>query len=458
MNETIGGRTVIDWSTPNRNTGNWTQCDATHKETRLLDTTQYPDGPVSMSLAAGDAASPANVTTYQGHLQIDNQPVTLDLTGPSDAPSTAGTQYVTATATAGPSGDSIVCAVDGGSPQSYPGATAAVPVSGIGQHSVSCHAQNNALDQYGNPYVTSTRTLSMTIRQPTAAAVWLPKLLNAPKCTTDKVRVRTTTWSVPVNGSRPKRRSRPRTRTVTRTVRHCHVRIVRRKVVTWKVEKRHGRRVRVRHVRWVSVALSPQSVNATTVSTPYGASTLVTGWLGTTNSTPLAGRTVTILAAADNGNNAFIPATTAITGADGSWAVHLPAGPSRLVEATYPGSTTEEPTTSAPVTIKVPTVVYLHLNRRRARWGRTITITGQLMGGWVPPSGELVVLRIGWHGGSTEIGHLYTDGLGRFSTRYRFLRGTGTEHYAIWAQSVQESDYPYTPSASAHLPITVSSG
>jgi hypothetical protein len=206
----------------------------------------------------------------------------------------------------------------------------------------------------------------------------------------------------------------------------------------------------------VSVALAPQGVNVTTVSTPYGSSTLLTGWLGTTDKTALAGKTVTILAAADNGQNAYGPVMTVTTDANGAWAVRLPAGPSRLVEAAYGGSTTEEPTSSAPVRIKVPTVVHLQLNHRRTRWGETITITGQLLGGWVPPSGELVVLRIGWHGGSTEIGHLYTDGLGRFSTRYRFLRGTGTEHYAIWAQSVQESDYPYTASASAHVPITVS--
>lgn len=88
-----------------------------------IDTTQYANGPLSLTLSASDAASPANVSSPSTTLKVDNAPVTVSLTGPADAPSTAGTQYVTATA--GPSGVSaIYCSLDGGAMTEHPGASA----------------------------------------------------------------------------------------------------------------------------------------------------------------------------------------------------------------------------------------------------------------------------------------------------------------------------------------------
>jgi len=83
-------------------------------------------------------------------VNIDNTPVSLTLSGPTDAPSTAGVQYVTATATAGPSGiQGISCSVDGAPAQFYNGASAQIPVSGIGAHSIRCAADDNAVDASG---------------------------------------------------------------------------------------------------------------------------------------------------------------------------------------------------------------------------------------------------------------------------------------------------------------------
>jgi hypothetical protein len=48
-----------------------------------------------------------------------------------------------------------------------------------------------------------------------------------------------------------------------------------------------------------------------------------------------------------------------------------------------------------------------------------------------------------------------TDASGRFHATYTFLRGNGTEHYWIWAESARESDYPFVPSTSRRVPITV---
>jgi hypothetical protein len=167
---------------------------------------------------------------------------------------------------------------------------------------------------------------------------------------------------------------------------------------------------------------------------------------------------VEILAAPDNGSGAFVPVGATLTNSDGSWFAPLPAGPSRVVEAVFPGSPTLEPASSNQMTVTVPADLQLHIHPGRIRWGGRIRISGRLLGGYIPPSGELVLLRIGWPGGSTEIGHVVTDASGRFRATYTFLRGNGTEHYWVWAQSARESDYPFAPGASDRIPITVTQG
>lgn len=52
------------------------------------------------------------------------------------------------------------------------------------------------------------------------------------------------------------------------------------------------------------------------------------------------------MTAPDNGQGKFALAQAVTTGADGRWSARLPPGPSRLVEAVYPGSPTNEPATS----------------------------------------------------------------------------------------------------------------
>jgi hypothetical protein len=114
-----------------------------------------------------------------------------------------------------------------------------------------------------------------------------------------------------------------------------------------------------------------------------------------------------------------------------------------------------EPAVSAPARVIVPASVALRVRPGATHWGGQITITGSLKGGYIPPAGELVVLWIGWPGGSTEIGHLYTSLNGRFSSKYTFLRGNGTETYRLWAETARESDYPYASGRSHSASVTV---
>jgi hypothetical protein len=209
------------------------------------------------------------------------------------------------------------------------------------------------------------------------------------------------------------------------------------------------------HWKVIRSVVLPHAVQRTTVRVRRGGAATISGWVGTIDGNALGAQPVRILTAPDNGSQQFTQAAVATTAPDGTWSAQLPTGPSRLVIASYDGSSTVEPASSAPVRVVVPASVALHLSSTRARWGGRIRITGQVQGGYVPPSGELVVLWIGWRGGSTEIGHLYTRADGSFGSTYTFLRGTGTEAYRLWAATVRESDYPYAPGRSRSVAVTV---
>ncbi|MGA2014772.1 MAG: hypothetical protein ABSH51_30185, partial [Solirubrobacteraceae bacterium] len=242
MSEIINGTSAPGPSDATPNTHSWTQCPSPETMAATIDTTEYPNGPLSLTLSASDAASPANVASPATTLQVDNAPVTVSLTGPADAPSTAGTQYVTATATAGPSGVSaIYCSLDGGAITRYSGASAEIPVSGIGSHQVSCYAQNSAIAPSGALASSPTETFDMTIRQPTTAAISFSSIADALRCHTATVKVRVPGKARTVTRHGKKILIPGRPHVVKRHVTRCRPRMARRK--TTVIEKRHGKLV-----------------------------------------------------------------------------------------------------------------------------------------------------------------------------------------------------------------------
>ena len=245
-----------------------------------------------------------------------------------------------------------------------------------------------------------------------------------------------------VHGHKQRVRIPAETRTVT--VVHCHARIVRRRVRIngqWRVRR---------------VVLLPHTIRVSTKTIRHGARTTISGWLGTDGGNALGGQRVVIQTAPTTAGSGFRTAAVSTTAGDGSWSAVVPAGPSRLVRALYGGTTTVEPSTSTTATIVVPASVSLSVAPHQTHWGDTIELSGRLRGGYVPPSGELVVLWVGWPGGSTEIGHLYAGRDGRFRSTYTFLRGNGTETYRLWATTARESDYPFASARSRATAVRVS--
>jgi hypothetical protein len=432
---------VAATSSSGQNSSVWHQCSAPGVD-QSVNTTQYGQGTVPLTLNATDAANVP--VTYSRTVNVDNQAPTISLSGPTDAPSTAGTEYVTATATAGPSGVAgIFCSLDNAPRQQYSASSIRVPVQGIGIHHLSCFSENNARDAAGNAASSPTATWTLSIRAPAVTTVSFARVANALRCASRHERVRIPAhWVTATYKGHPVPVELPaQTRRVK--VVHCHARIVRRRV------RIHG------HWHAVNAVVLPHAVSLSTIRVRPGAGAAISGWVGTADGNAVAGQPVQILTAPDDGSQQFTQAAVATTGTDGSWSAQLPSGPSRLVVAQYGGSGTVEPAMSTAAHIMVPASVSLRVRPRRAHWGGRISIVGRLRGGYVPPAGELVVLWVGWAGGSTEIGHLYARTDGRFTGRYTFLRGNGTETYKLWAETARESDYPYAPGSSRRVSVTV---
>src|SRR5206468_12122781 len=125
-------------------------------------------------------------------------------------------------------------------------------------------------------------------------------------------------------------------------VTRCQPRTVRRRTVVFVRRRRHGHVVRVKRIKIVRVVVPPRVIARTSRRVRFGRSTTVNGYLGTAAGIAIAGHTVRVLTAPDNGGNQFTQAAVVTTAANGTWTAKLPRGPSRIVEAVYDGDPTTE--------------------------------------------------------------------------------------------------------------------
>lgn len=460
MQAIIDGQAIQGPNDAAPNQHSWTQCPTPVTMPLTIDTTKYPDGPMSLTLSARDAASPANISSPTQTLAVDNQPVGLSLSGPSDAPSSAGTQYVSATATAGPSQVAgIACSQDGSPYQWHPGPSAQVPVTGLGEHQLACYAQNNAVDPYGNPARSSAQSWSLKIGEPTVMGIAFTRVVDALRCRRIPERVRLPARWITVHRHHKLIHLRRRAHSKTVKVTRCHPRTALKQVTVWKTVTRHGKSVHVKRTRLVRVVLLPHAVNYTTRRVPHGHATTVDGWLGTSSGTALPGQTIAVLTAPDNGQGRFTVAATVTTAANGGWQAKLAPGPSRLIEAFYGGAPTLEGAVSSQVRLIVPARVKLiNVSPRRVAWSTTVRIVGQLEGGYLPAGGALVRMRIGQGAGYSTYGvQEHVTGNGRFATTYTFGAGDPNLRRRFWFQlaSLPIGNYPYAPAASNRINVTV---
>jgi len=437
----------------------WHQCAASGLST-TVHTGQFPNGAASLTLRGSDAAQLATPDAfYTKTIYTDNQVPSLSFAGPSDASAVAGTQFVTVNGAAGPSGVSeISCSLDGGSFQAYAQASVQVPVSGVGIHHLTCGASNNARDAAGQVASSAPQTWTLSIREPTVGVLSFSRLVNALRCHRVTVRVSRPGRVVLVHRGHKVVAVHRRGHSRFERVERCQPRVVLRRVTTVVTVRRHHKLVQVKRTRIVRVVLVPRVVGARVKRVPYGHGAAVGGWLGTAAGAGLGGQPVQVLTAPDNGLNQFTPLAVVTTAPNGFWSARLPAGPSRLVIAAYHGGALTEPDFSGLVRVVVPAKVRLISVTRRVPWGGTVRIVGQLEGGYLPPGGALVRLRIGQGSRPFTYGvHEHVEGDGVFSTTYTFGAGDPAVHESFWFQiaSLPTGNYPYAPAQSPRRYVLV---
>jgi hypothetical protein len=440
LSASLDGQSIPGTSSP-VNQAAWHQCNAAAVD-QNIQTGSYGQGPLSLTLDAVDAAGvPASVTKT---VYVDNSAPTVAISGPQDAPITAGVQYLTVAATAGPSGVAgISCSLDGAPAQWQAGATESIPVRGLGDHVLKCSSADNARDGSGNAGWSPPATRDVTIRQPTVTDVSFHRIAGALRCARVRERIHVPAqygW-VHVHHRKVRVRIPAQNRTVIRV--RCHPHYVK-------------HRVRI-HGRWrvVRTPVLPRVVRSGVRRVAFGARTTIHGWLGTTQGNALAGQTVQILAAPNNGQGAFAPESVATTAANGTWSARLPAGPSRIIKAVYSGGGTVEPSAGQALVV-VPASIQLRIRPRHAHWGGKLAITGRVRGGFLPAAGEAVILSVFFAGREHDFAHVSVSGNGRFRYIYTFLPGNGDASYPFSAETVRESDYAFAPGRSRREIVHVS--
>ena len=275
---------------------------------------------------------------------------------------------------------------------------------------------------------------------------------------------------------------------LTKIVDPLHRRIVHEQVRVgwhWATVRRHHRLVRVKrggHMKtirvvkyiehcttkrvhtskhgWVKrrVCRAPRVHVTKTLVVAYGHKVTLAGLYTTASGAPLASQPVQIFAAPNNQSAAFKPVAVVMSGANGSWTATLPPGPSRIIRAVTAGTATILPSSGQVTTIVPAKVKLLRIWPRRVPWGGTVHLAGQLVGGYLPPDGALVRLRIGYGSAHLTYGiREHVSGNGRFTTTYTFGLGDPSALQTFWFQiaSLPMGNYPYAPADSPRLFVTV---
>jgi hypothetical protein len=140
------------------------------------------------------------------------------------------------------------------------------------------------------------------------------------------------------------------------------------------------------------------------------------------------------------------------TGADGSFAAGVPAGPSRIVTIRY-RAFSGDPSYSAQASVaeSVAAGVRLRVSPGHTSSNGTITLSGQVLGP-LPRQGVVVELLVHYRGVWEPFRTPRTDSRGRFSVAYRFQGGVGTFPFRAEVLGGQ-SGFPYAQGSSGAVDV-----
>jgi hypothetical protein len=171
----------------------------------------------------------------------------------------------------------------------------------------------------------------------------------------------------------------------------------------------------------------------------------------TAGGAPVAGATAHLVR---RGAIAGSPVATAVTRADGRYALRVPAGPSRTLRVGVRASgTATRFTCSARLELRVRAQVSLGAAPRHLGGAGTVRFGGRLRGGHIPARGEIVVLQGREAGKWRTFAATRSDRRGRFHVRYRFRGNPG--RYPVRALVPEEAAYPFAPGTSRPVAVVV---
>jgi hypothetical protein len=138
------------------------------------------------------------------------------------------------------------------------------------------------------------------------------------------------------------------------------------------------------------------------------------------------------------------PVGQTTTGADGSFTLLVPPGPSRTLRAAVRLQPTNPLVAcSRALKLRVPANVTLHVRPSTVRAGHSIRVFGRLRGGRVPRRGKLVALQAFERGRWQTFTTVRTNRRGSFSKRRGFSFTARGRSFRLRAQVRPEASYPF---------------
>jgi hypothetical protein len=187
-----------------------------------------------------------------------------------------------------------------------------------------------------------------------------------------------------------------------------------------------------------------------TLIAPYGRRNVIRGRLTTAAGAGIRSAKIELVTAIDGRRGAPLDKGGARTRRDGRFTLILPRNASsRALMLRYRSHVNDTVAIAeATLGLKVKAGVKLGVTPRTATQGRSVRITGRLVGGPIPRSGKVVELQARNPGGRwITFRTVRASRRGRFSTRYTFRQG-GPALYLMRARVRAADDYPYATGAS----------
>jgi hypothetical protein len=192
---------------------------------------------------------------------------------------------------------------------------------------------------------------------------------------------------------------------------------------------------------------------------PYGRGTAYGGQLTSASGTPLGDLPVSVTEVFAAGAGPSRRETVVRTHVDGSFLLHLPAGPSRRVEVSFAGDRLRTRSNGRAAELAVRSSVRLRSSAAMARvGGAPIAFAGRIgrLGASIPAAGLSVELQFRLPGSTwTEFRTVRTDAAGRFRYSYGFSdddsRGV---RFQFRAFVPRQAGWPYEPAGSRPVLVT----